>query len=111
MDFDGKKAEFTFNEPTDIAEWFSKEREAEKAAREAHERRAAQKGYVEKGNKDTVFKYHLALVNDVEDYGDEIKLTDEDFVLGIRPESISISPIIAPSLYKATDAAKPLLIA
>lgn len=90
--FDGKKAEFTFNEPTDIAEWYSKESEAEKAAREAHERRAAQKGYVEKGNKDTVFKYHLALVNDVEDYGDEIKLTDEDFVLGIRPESISISP-------------------
>ncbi|MBQ2685709.1 MAG: ATP-binding cassette domain-containing protein [Erysipelotrichaceae bacterium] len=90
--FDGKKAEFTFNEPTDIAEWYSKERIAEKAAREAHERKAAQKGYVEKGNKDTVFKYHLALVNDVEDYGDEVKLTDEDFVLGIRPEAISISP-------------------
>ena len=34
----------------------------------------------------------VALVEDVEDYGDEVKLTNEDFVLGIRPEFISISP-------------------
>ncbi|MBR0385429.1 MAG: ABC transporter ATP-binding protein, partial [Erysipelotrichaceae bacterium] len=90
--FDDKKAEFVFNEKTDIAEWYRKEREAEEEARKAREIRASQKGYVEKGNKDTVFKYHLALVDEVEDYGDEVKLTDEDFVIGIRPEFVSITP-------------------
>jgi len=58
---------------------------------EEKKRKAAQKGYVEKGNKDTVFKYHIAQVNEKEDYGDEIVLGEEDFVLGVRPELIKIS--------------------
>ena len=86
----GKKVSFTFNEPTDIARWYVDEREQERIARELHDQKASQKGYVEKGNKDTVFKYHVALIDEVEDYGDEVTLTDDDFVIGIRPEFIEI---------------------
>ena len=53
--------------------------------------KATQKGYVEKGNKDTVFRYHVAKVDEEEDFGDEVELTDEDFVLGVRPEFLRIS--------------------
>ncbi len=88
--FDGKKAEFTFNDKTDVAQWYIEEREAEKRARELLAVKASKKGYVEKENKETVFKYHLPLVNEVEDYGDEQVLTDDDFVIGIRPEFVEI---------------------
>ncbi|MBQ4253791.1 MAG: ABC transporter ATP-binding protein, partial [Erysipelotrichaceae bacterium] len=90
--FDGKKAEFVFNDKLDVAKWYKDERELEAREAEAQKIKASQKGYVEKGNKDTVFKYHLPLVDEVEDYGDEVKLTDEDFVVGIRPEFIEITP-------------------
>ncbi len=90
--FDDKKATFKFNEPLKISDWYEAERKAQKKAQEELEKKAAQKNYVEKGNKDTVFKYHVALVDEVEDYGDEVVLTDDDFVLGVRPELIVIDP-------------------
>jgi hypothetical protein len=45
------------------------------------------KKHVEKGNKDEAFRYHIPRVNE-EDYGirEEPEITNEDFVLGIRPE-------------------------
>ena len=46
---------------------------------------------MEKGNKDTPFRCHIARVNETEDFGDEAVLSDEDFVLGVRPEFLSIS--------------------
>ena len=85
------QAVFRFNESCDIAEWYRKEREEEKVRRELHEKKASEKGYVEKSNKDTVFRYHVAMVEESEDYGDEIALTDEDFVVGVRPEFIEIT--------------------
>ena len=52
---------------------------------------AAQKGYVEKGNKDEVFRYHIAKVNEEDDSLQDIpELSNEDFVLGIRPEFLDI---------------------
>ncbi|MBQ6655646.1 MAG: ABC transporter ATP-binding protein, partial [Erysipelotrichaceae bacterium] len=90
--FDDKQVTFKFNEDLSVAEWYKAERKAEKEAQKLQEEKAAQKNYVEKGNKDTVFKYHLALVDEEEDYGDEVVLTDEDFVLGVRPEFIEINP-------------------
>ena len=90
--FDDKKVTFKFNKALNVADWYKAERAAEKKTQEEQEKKAAQKNYVEKGNKDTVFKYHLALVDEVEDYGDEVVLTDEDFVIGVRPEFIVIDP-------------------
>ncbi len=86
-----KKVEFTFNEKTDLAEWYRDFREKEAELKKQHEIKASQKGYVEKSNKDTVFKYHIPMVNETEDYGDDVKLDDNDFVIGIRPEFIDIT--------------------
>ena len=88
--FENKKVTFEFNEKTDVAEWYVAEREDEKRAREKLAEKASKKGYVEKENKETVFKYHLPLVDEVEDYGDEQVLTDDDYVIGIRPEFVEI---------------------
>lgn len=46
---------------------------------------------MEKGNKDVLFRYHVARVNETEDFGDEAALTDGDFVLGVRPEFLRLS--------------------
>jgi ABC-type sugar transport system ATPase subunit len=49
------------------------------------------KGAVEKTNKDEVFKYHIQKVDEQdESLMDEPVITDEDFVIGIRPEAIEI---------------------
>ena len=53
--------------------------------------KASKKGYVEKTNKETTFKYHVAKVDEFEDYDDEVQLTDEDLVIGVRPEFIVIT--------------------
>ena len=54
--------------------------------------RAGESGYVEKSNKDETFRYHIARVNDEDDgIHEEPMLTNEDLVLGIRPEFLSIT--------------------
>ena len=90
--FDKEKFTFVPNTKLNLAKWYEDERALEARIQAEKNEKAKQKGYVEKGNKDTVFKYHLPLVNEVEDYGDEVELSDEDFVLGVRPEFISINP-------------------
>ena len=89
--FNGKKAAFVPNEPLDLAAWFAA-RDAENEAKAiALKEKAAQKGYVEKGNKDEPFRYHIARVDEVdESLLEEPVVTNEDFVLGIRPEFIDI---------------------
>ncbi|MBO4411801.1 MAG: ABC transporter ATP-binding protein [Lachnospiraceae bacterium] len=86
--WDDKHVEFTFAEPTKVSDW-RKALAEKQAAREAvlEERRKSKK-YVEKGNKDTVFKYPIARVEDVETEKKEV--TERDYVLGIRPEFIEI---------------------
>ncbi|SDB42925.1 ABC-type Fe3+/spermidine/putrescine transport systems, ATPase components [Pseudobutyrivibrio sp. YE44] len=62
---------------------------AEKA--EAEKQRLSKKGAVEKSNKDEVFRYHVQKVEEVdESLLEDPIITDEDFVLGIRPEAIDI---------------------
>ena len=90
--FNGRKAVFTPNEELSLDEWF-KERDSLKAqAEEEHKKKTAMKNFVEKTNKDEPFAYHIAKVNE-EDYTlrEEPVITNENFVLGIRPEFISIS--------------------
>ncbi|MBQ4251670.1 MAG: ABC transporter ATP-binding protein [Erysipelotrichaceae bacterium] len=88
--FDDKKVTFRFNEKLSLREWFDKVYADEAEAKRLLDIKAARKGYVEKGNKDTLFKYHVAMVDEVEDYGDEQELTEDDFVIGVRPEFIEI---------------------
>ena len=89
--FGDQKAVFQPAQPMDLSGWFQ-ERDRQEAARaEEHKQKAAQKGFVEKGNKDETFRYHIAKVEE-EDLSlqEEPVLTNEDLVLGIRPEFIDI---------------------
>ena len=90
--FQGRKARFTPTSPLDLPGWFAR-RDQEAAQREElHKQKAADKSYVEKGNKDETFRYHIAkVVEDDFSLQEEPVLTDEDLVLGIRPEFIDIT--------------------
>ena len=77
----GKNAVFSPAEKTDLKAWFAREDEKGKQTVDTHA--------VEKSNKDTLFKYHIAKVNESE-FEEEVELTHEDFVIGVRPEFIRI---------------------
>jgi len=89
--FDGKKLRFVPNEPLDIEKWRKEYAlKLEERGKELSEK-ASKKGYVERSNKETSFKYHVAMINEPEDYDDEVEYSDEDYVIGIRPEFVEIS--------------------
>ena len=47
---------------------------------------------MEKGNKDETFRYHIArVVEDDASFKEDPVITDQDFVLGIRPEAVAIA--------------------
>ena len=87
----GVKARFIPNEAVNLVDWRAA-RDKEAADKQEFERqRLMQKGAVEKSNKDEVFKYHVQKVEEQdESLMDEPVITDEDFVIGIRPEAIDI---------------------
>ena len=88
----GVQAVFRPKKPVELAAWFeARDREeAEQAA--ALREKAKEKGYVEKGNKDEVFRYHIAKVDEEDDsLQDAPEITNEDLVLGIRPEFLDIA--------------------
>ena len=81
------KAAFHFNSDLKMADWRKQEAQTD-ADRAAHRAALAKdKKHVEKGNKDQVFDYPIALVD-----GDRKKTppTENDYVLGVRPEMIEI---------------------
>lgn len=87
--FEGKQGHFRFSAPIKMDAWRADERaDAERAAAALEEAKKS-KGYVEKGNKDTVFRHRIARVDEVPEAN--AAPTDRDYVLGIRPEAISIS--------------------
>lgn len=88
---DGISASFVPAEKIDISEWRS-QRDAREAERLEYEReRLSRKGAVEKSNKDEAFKYHIQRVTEEDDsLMEEPVITDEDYVIGIRPEAIDI---------------------
>jgi len=87
--FKGRKATFTPAQSLNLADWDAARdaRAGEKA--EEHRRKAAEKGFVEKSNKDEAFQYHIAKVEEDElTLQAEPEITDADLVLGIRPEFV-----------------------
>lgn len=88
----GVKAVFRPREGLDLAAWFA-ERDRKTAAHAAERlAKSQEKGYVEKGNKDEPFRYHIAKVEEEDDsLQEEPVLTNEDLVLGIRPEFLNIT--------------------
>lgn len=88
---DGVDVKFVPNEPFSLTEWFEN-RDREDAKKKAlHMELMKDNRYVEKSNKDEVFKYHISKVNEEDDsIQSETILTNEDFVLAIRPEAVDI---------------------
>ncbi len=88
---DGIKITFQPNEPLQMELWFEKRDKEERQAAEAGRALLADKKAVEKGNKDEVFRYHISKVEE-NDYSlrEEPVVTNEDFVLGIRPECLKL---------------------
>ena len=78
---DSMKLTFSPTQPVDIPAWLAREEAAAKEAVDTHT--------VEKSNKDTLFKHHIAKINETE-FEDEYDPTHEDFVIGVRPEFLHI---------------------
>ena len=87
------KAKFVPNEKILLSDWRAARNKEDADKQEFERQRLMKKGAVEKSNKDEVFKYHVQKVEEQdESIMDEPVITDEDFVLGIRPEAIDIEP-------------------
>ena len=97
---DGIKMKFVPKEPIDIAKWQADRDKAAAEAAAALEESLKDKKAVEKSNKDEKFKYHVPMV-DENDYSmeEEPVITNEDFVIGVRPEFIKLG---AEGALKAT---------
>lgn len=83
---------FKSNEKLSLAEWFQMRDHEEQQSQEIAKKESNDKKYVEKGNKDEVFRYHISRIDEAADsLQEDPVLTNEDFVLGVRPESIGFS--------------------
>lgn len=95
--FDGNKVLFKPEEkdgkPFNLEAWYKSRDDDAEAEVKALEEASRQKGYVEKQNKDEVFKYHIAKVDEEEGLAGKKESAPEngDFVLAVRPEFIRIS--------------------
>ena len=83
-------ARMTMNGGTNVAEWYrqSVAQDAKNASIAAEN--ARKHGYVAKDNKDGPFNYHISLVEDPP-FEEKPEPTENDFVLGVRPEFIHLS--------------------
>ena len=88
---DGMKASFIPAEPISLREWFSERNAAKLRKEEEMKAKLQEKGYVEKSNKDEIFRYHIQRAAEIDDSLSGAKaVTDRDFVIGVRPELIEI---------------------
>lgn len=86
------KAKFVTNENIKLNEWFEKRDSNAAKKQELRKELMKDKHYVEKANKDEVFKYHIAKVMEEDSsIQSEPVISNEDFVLAIRPEAIGIT--------------------
>jgi len=89
--FQGRKAVFSPGTPLNLETWFARRDEEALEQERLYQKKLLDKSFVEKGNKDEAFRYHIAKV-DTEDEAlrEDPVLTNEDMVIGIRPEFIEI---------------------
>lgn len=89
--FDDMHVRFTPNGHVDMNQWRVEQEKSEQESERAAIKKSSDKKAVEKGNKDEVFQYHIAKVEDSDFHPhDEIQITEEDFVIGVRPEAMKI---------------------
>lgn len=75
-----------------LSDWQHQADELDETERQEQAKARGKKGFVEKMNKDKVFRYHIARVNDFEEQPDVEHLTDSDVLLAVRPECIDVCP-------------------
>ncbi len=85
------KATFIPREKMNMDLWIKQQEREEESKRQAELEKQKDKKNVEKGNKDSRFRYYIAKVDENEIIEEEKNITDHDFVIGIRPEFIKIS--------------------
>lgn len=85
-------ANFNPSETINLKYWFEQRNAAVVEETKAKQKAWQDKANVEKGNKDEAFQYHIAKV-DNDEFGmrEEKDITDEDFVIAVRPECINIT--------------------
>ncbi len=90
--FDNINVDFIPNESIKLSDWFDDRDKEEAEKKELKTELMKNKHFIEKFNKDEVFKYHIAkVVEEDSSIQSEKTLTNEDFVLAIRPETIGIT--------------------
>ncbi|MDF3004963.1 MAG: transporter related [Oscillospiraceae bacterium] len=89
--FESVSASFVPNQNLSLEAWCQNADRLDSEQLEAEQKKQGNKKNVEKGNKDTAFKYHIARVSEVETLRDEYVASNDDFVIGVRPEFIRLS--------------------
>ena len=90
--FDGEEISFVPDGNFNLVDWYKIRDEQITAKIEEEKKLSLEKGYVEKANKDEVFKYPIARVSDEQGFAEKEEALPQngDFVLGVRPEFIQI---------------------
>ena len=89
--FNDYKLVFKPNEDIQICEWYQRRNKILLAENALYEQKLKE-NYVEKVNKDELFNYHIAKVNEEsESLIEEHIASDYEFVIGVRPEFIGIN--------------------
>lgn len=86
--FDTIDAKYSFKNPLKLADFRKREEQEDLDEKARIAELASQKGYIEKKNKIEPFKYLINCVD--EEQRKKLDPTDDNFVIGIRPETIKI---------------------
>ncbi len=89
--FDTVDAKFVPNEKINLEELRSIRDKKLQEAKDAYETEKNTKGFVEKGNKDKAFNFHVQKISGNTDSKDEKNVSANEYVIGIRPEFIKIA--------------------
>ena len=88
--FDDIKVKFMPKEEISLLDWYQKRNKILLSEKQLQEEKFKQK-YIEKSNKDEIFRYHIAKVNeDATTLVDDFQASDYEFVIGVRPEFVGI---------------------
>lgn len=102
--FDKYKAEFKPLNKIDMKKWLEDVKKHEEELLKIEEAKKQSSNYIEKSNKDGVFKYNIPHVEEIETL-EEVK--EKEYVIGVRPEFIASNEKgsgIAGEIYSAMPA-------
>ena len=88
--FDEVDATFIPNTYVDLEKIKEENHIIDKEEKEKAEELSKDKKYIEKVNSDKMFNFHINTVSGEEDSNDEKEISDDEYVIGIRPEFLRI---------------------